>query len=295
MLNIKNINTYFGKKKIIKDVSFKIEPGEIVGLVGSNGAGKTTIMKTILGLTKFTGEITFKDIPITENSHSGLQKVGALIEHPAVYPFFSGYENIRLYCDEEVEIIKLVEKLGMSSYIYDNVKNYSLGMKQKLGIAMALINNPDLVILDEPMNGLDIESTILIRNIIKDYSTNGKAFLISSHILSELQKIMTNIILIEHGHIILNKPVDEFIDNSHVKLITSDIKRTIDIFKAKGINFLLRDNYFVISTDDVILAQRILIGEEVYIIDLEKNDVNFEDKIIELISTKKGNEHGQLY
>ena len=75
MLNIKNINTYFGKKKIIKDVSFKIEPGEIVGLVGSNGAGKTTIMKTILGLTKFTGEITFKDIPITENSHSGLQKV----------------------------------------------------------------------------------------------------------------------------------------------------------------------------------------------------------------------------
>lgn len=294
MLSVKNINTYFGKNKIIKDVSFKINPGEIVGLVGSNGAGKTTIMKTILGLTKFTGEIIFNDALITENKHGILQNVGALIEHPAVYPFLSGYENIQLYCETEDEIVEMVGLLNMGGYIHANVKNYSLGMKQKLGIAMALVNNPKLVILDEPMNGLDLESTILIRNIIKNYSARGTSFLISSHILSELQKIMTNIILIEHGCVILDKSIDEFIDNTKLKMVTSDIKKTIDIFNENNINFELKESYLVISTNDVVLTQKMLVSEDVYILDLENNSINFEDKIIELISSEKRYENDQL-
>lgn len=287
MLNVKNVNTYFGKNKIINNVSFKINPGEIVGLVGSNGAGKTTIMKTILGLTKFTGEISFNNVLITENKHSILKNVGALIEHPAVYPFFSGYENMKLYCDNDDEIVELVNLLKMDSYIQNNVKNYSLGMKQKLGIAMALVNNPELVILDEPMNGLDLESTILIRNIIKDYASRGTSFLISSHILSELQKIMTNIILIDNGRLILDKPVNEFIDSSKFKMITNDIDKTISILKNNNIAFTPKDNYLVINAEDIFLTQKVLFSKKLYILNLDNNIINFEDKIMELISSEK--------
>lgn len=287
MLNVKNVNTYFGKNKIINNVSFKINPGEIVGLVGSNGAGKTTIMKTILGLTKFTGEISFNNVLITENKHSILKNVGALIEHPAVYPFFSGYENMKLYCDNDEEIVELVNLLKMDSYIQNNVKNYSLGMKQKLGIAMALVNNPELVILDEPMNGLDLESTILIRNIIKDYASRGTSFLISSHILSELQKIMTNIILIDNGRLILDKPVNEFIDSSKFKMITNDIDKTISILKNNNIAFTPKDNYLVINAEDIFLTQKVLFSKKLYILNLDNNIINFEDKIMELISSEK--------
>lgn len=287
MFNVKNINTYFGKDKIINNVSFKINSGEIVGSVGSNGAGKTTIMKTILGLTKFTGEIIFNDALITENKHGILKNVGALIEYPAVYPFFSGYENMKLYCDNDEEIVELVDLLKMDSYIQNNVKNYSLGMKQKLGIAMALVNNPELVILDEPMNGLDLESTILIRNIIKDYASRGTSFLISSHILSELQKIMTNIILIDHGRVILDKPVNEFIDGGKFKMSTNDIDKTVSILKKNNITFSAKDDYLVINSDDIFLTQKILLSENLYILNLDNNFIDFEDKIIELISSEK--------
>ena len=219
MLNVQNLNIYYGRKQVIKDATFQIQPGEIVGLIGPNGAGKTTIMKTLLGLTKFTGKITFNDQPITANSHQALQRVGALIENPAVYPFLSGRENLELYSRDTTDMEQLINRLGMDTYIDEPAKAYSIGMKQKLGIALALLNNPQLVILDEPMNGLDIEATILIRQIIHEYAAQGTAFLISSHVLSELQKVMTSVIILNHHEIVMNVPIDQFIHSCLVEKI----------------------------------------------------------------------------
>lgn len=186
MLSVSHLNVYYGRKQAINDVSFTIKSGEIVGLIGPNGAGKTTIMKTLLGLTKFTGIVSFNQQRITASSHQALQEVGALIENPAVYPFLSGRANLALYSRDHSDLDQLIEKLGMTAYIDRLAKAYSIGMKQKLGIALALLNHPQLVILDEPMNGLDIEATILIRKIIAEYAAQGTAFIISSHVLSEL-------------------------------------------------------------------------------------------------------------
>ena len=138
MLKVNHVNIYYGRKKAVSDVSFAIHPGEIVGLIGPNGAGKTTIMKTLLGLTKFNGEISFNDQTISENNHKALGSVGALIEQPAIYPFLSGLQNLQLYSRDQNELNNLVKRLGMSSYIKQKSKGYSVGMKQKLGIALAL-------------------------------------------------------------------------------------------------------------------------------------------------------------
>lgn len=186
MLLIKNVNTYIKGQKIIKNINSSISPGNIVGLIGPNGAGKTTIMKTILGLTKFDGNISMNQHSITENNHYALSDVGALIEHPAIYPFLTGSQNLELYSHDNGDTKQIVSLLKMNDYINKKSKHYSLGMKQKLGIAIALLNKPKLVILDEPMNGLDVESTIIVRNIIQQYASTGTTFLISSHILSEL-------------------------------------------------------------------------------------------------------------
>lgn len=184
MLSVKNIDVSFGRKNVLKNVSFDVKPGEIVGLIGPNGAGKSTTMKTILGLLKFKGFVLLNGEKVNINDHAALKKVGALVESPAIYPFLTGKENLKLYSKDNTDMWHVISLLGMNSYIDQKSKNYSVGMKQKLGIAIALLNKPDLVILDEPMNGLDIESTIVVRKIIKEYAQNGTAFLISSHILA---------------------------------------------------------------------------------------------------------------
>ncbi len=184
MLKVDDLNVFVGKKKIIHDSAFRVNKGQIVGLIGPNGAGKTTIMKAILGLMKFTGSITFDGEDISETNHNALKQIGALIEHPAIYPFMTGYQNLKLYSTDETDLKQLISILQMDDFISLKSKDYSLGMKQKLGIALSLLNRPKLIILDEPMNGLDIESTILVRNTIKNYAQQGSSFLISSHILS---------------------------------------------------------------------------------------------------------------
>lgn len=176
MLRLRNVNTFIKHKQIINQATFDLEAGDIVGLVGPNGAGKTTIMKTILGLTKFTGNVLVDQVPVTETNHAALTNVGALIEHPAIYPFLTGRQNLNLYSRDPQDLETLVKTLKMTAYIDTSAKGYSLGMKQKLGIAIGVLNHPKLVILDEPMNGLDVETTIGVRRLIKQYAEQGTAF-----------------------------------------------------------------------------------------------------------------------
>jgi ABC-2 type transport system ATP-binding protein len=293
MLKVSNMDTFIGRKHIIKGVSFQVKPGAIVGLIGPNGAGKTTIMKTILGLTKFTGNIAVDDQVVTENNHAALSKVGALIEHPAIYPFLSGLENLKLYSQDEVDMQNVVHLLEMGEYIDAKSKDYSMGMKQKLGIAIALLNRPQLIILDEPMNGLDIEATILVRKIIKQYAAQGSSFLISSHVLGELQKVMTDAILITEGKIIVNKPISEFERLSHqqYQVLTENMDKTINVFQKNQIPIIKSDEYLQIDRRFLYQIQDLLYANHIRLLELSPRRMNFEQIVVSLLEKQRRQPH----
>lgn len=285
MLEVAGINVFIGHKKIIYDTSFQVKEGHVVGLIGPNGSGKTTIMKTILGLTHFQGDIRIDGEQISETDHQALARVGALIEHPAIYPFMTGYQNLKLYSKEAADLAEVVSLLQMEDYIHNKAKDYSLGMKQKLGIAISLLNNPKLVILDEPMNGLDLASTILVRNIIKKYAERGTSFLISSHILSELQKVMTDVILIADGKLIIDQPMSEFyqLSNQNFKLLTEDIGKTMDLFVKEGIAFSKSESYLILNKQDLYSSQDLLYAHQLYIKELTPIGDSFEEAVVSLL------------
>ena len=288
-LQLDNVSTFVGKTVLVKNATLEVKPGEIIGLIGPNGAGKTTIMKTILGLMKFKGKVVVNGQEVSENDHHALTKVGALIEHPAIYPFLTGMQNLTLYAHDQKDMANLISDLQMGSYVNNKAKGYSLGMKQKLGIAIALLNQPQIVILDEPMNGLDIESTIRVRKLIKRYSDQGTAFLISSHILSELQKVMTRVVLISGGQIILNKEIAEFEKISHQKyhLTTDNNKIAKKIFAAYQITFTANENYLIVSQKDIYKIQDLLFKEGVHLKEMLPLEANLEQIVVDILAEKR--------
>lgn len=288
LLTLKNVNVYYGRKKAVKDASFSISPGEIVGLVGPNGSGKTTIMKALLGIAKSDGQILLNQQPITLKHHHELQRVGALIEYPAVYPFLTGRENLALYARDIKKMDELVERLQMTSYINRKAKGYSVGMRQKLGIALALLDDPEFVILDEPMNGLDIEATILIRQIISDYAKHGTAFLISSHVLSELQKIMTKVIILNKGCIVLNASIDQIMQQpKRYRVQTSCLNKTIQLLRENDVKVQPQDNYCLVAREDVEKVQKILMKQNIWLTALIPDGVSFENIVVNILKKKR--------
>lgn len=206
LLKVQGLKKSFGHHQVLNGVDFTVQTGHIVGLVGPNGAGKSTIMKAVLGLIPVNGgRIQIAGEPVAITSHQALRNVGALIEYPGIYPFLTGMQHLELFAKKKnraEHIQRIVTGLGMASYINAKAKSYSLGMKQKLGIAQALVNRPRLVILDEPMNGLDPQAVKDLRDLIEAEAKNGTSFLISSHILSELEKLADDVLLLNGGRII---------------------------------------------------------------------------------------------
>ena len=289
MLSVQNVDVFINQKEIIHQVSFQVPAGAVIGLVGPNGAGKTTIMKTILGLTKFSGSIQIDNQEVTENNHQALQQVGALIEHPAIYPFLTGLQNLELYSQDHQDLQEVVSLVQMESYLNQRAKNYSLGMKQKLGIALALLNKPRLVILDEPMNGLDIEATITIRKIIKQYAQQGTAFLISSHVLSELQKVMTEIVLLNAGQVIMDKTVKEFTQEpqQQYQVLTDNQSQAQELLQKKQIKFSSSGPYLLISRADILSAQTVFYTHNLHLLELAPIKANFEELIVDLLQQQR--------
>jgi len=226
VLTVEHLTKRIGNKTILEDVSLNLNRGHIIGLVGANGAGKTSLMKVILGYSSYQ-EGTFR---IIENKNKK-SNVGALIENPGIYPFMSGYDNLKLLNETKNthDIDTIVSQLNMDDYIHNKAKTYSLGMKQKLGIAIAFLNQPQLIILDEPMNGLDPKAVRDVRELIVKKAKEGVTFLISSHILSELVKITNSILIINKGKLItetteeeLNQYEDNDLENVLLNIIDKE-------------------------------------------------------------------------
>lgn len=209
VLRCENLNKKFGKKSILKNVSFSIQEGDILGFIGPNGAGKTTTIKLILGLQNITeGKVYINGYDIEKQFTKAIEKVGAIVENPDLYMYLSGYENLKLLTNlyqgiDTKRIDEVVKMVKLENRIRDKVSKYSLGMRQRLGIAQAILHRPNLLILDEPTNGLDPEGIKEMRELLVDLAQKEKmAILISSHNLAELDNLCNRVCIIKNGEII---------------------------------------------------------------------------------------------
>lgn len=231
ILKCENLNKSFGKKKILKDVSFTIKKGDILGFIGPNGSGKTTTIKLILGLNNIdSGNVTINGFDIKKDFESAIKGVGAIVENPDMYMYLSGYENLKLvanmYNVSSSKIDEVVKLVKLEGRIKDKVSKYSLGMRQRLGIAQALINSPNLLILDEPTNGLDPEGIKELRDLLKNLAKKENiAVLISSHNLAELDSFCNKVCIIQNGTII---------ESNEVKKLKKEVSNSTYIFEVSN-------------------------------------------------------------
>lgn len=251
ILECKNLKKSFGKKKVIKDVSFSIEEGDILGFIGPNGAGKTTTIKLILGLQRIDeGTVTINSFDIEKDFVKAIERVGTIVENPDMYMYLSGRKNLELVrhlykniTKERIEeVIKIV---GLEKRIDDKVSKYSLGMRQRLGIAQAILHKPNLLILDEPTNGLDPEGIVDLRNLLKKLAKDEKmGILISSHNLMELESFCNKVCIIQSGEIIEQNNIKELkkkMSNSLYHFYVSSTDKLDKVFK--NINILDEYNF----------------------------------------------------
>lgn len=207
ILEVNDLTKLYKNGRGVKNVSFYVEEGDIVGLLGPNGSGKTTIMKVIMGLVHAdSGAVKVFGCDVEENIEVALADVGALIERPAIYEFLTARENLemtaRLYNGKitKERIDRVLEMVRMTQYANERCGRFSLGMKQRLGLALAVLSEPKLVVLDEPTIGLDIEGTVEIREIILAMAKEkGTSFLIASHLAPELEKLSNKVAIIHEG------------------------------------------------------------------------------------------------
>lgn len=240
ILEISNLRKSYNKKTVLDIDSLSIEEGSIYGLIGKNGAGKSTLMKIILGLVEKdsgTVQIFGKEVN-TKNQKDFNKHLGGLIENPSFYDHLTGYENLEIICQlkgiEKTEILKTLELVGLNNVRDKKAKEYSLGMKQRLGIAIALIGNPKLLILDEPINGLDPQGIEEMRNLFKKIVSNtSTSILISSHILDEIEKIATHIGIIKEGKLTYNGSLKQYrrLHPPFITLSTSDNQKVLELLE----------------------------------------------------------------
>lgn len=214
ILSLNKLNKKFGSVHAVNNLSFDIKKGNVYGILGPNGSGKSTTLGIILNVVnKTSGSFSWYDGNIS--THEALKKVGAIIERPNFYPYMTATQNLKLICkikgvsydkiDENLKVVNLYERRD------SKFKTYSLGMKQRLAIASALLNNPEILILDEPTNGLDPQGIHEIRKIIKDIANNGTTILLASHLLDEVEKVCSHVVVIREGIKLYSGRVDEMI------------------------------------------------------------------------------------
>src|SRR5690606_14035352 len=215
-LTITILTKKFGYLTAVKDLSFTINKGNVYGILGPNGSGKSTTLGIVLNVVnKTSGEFSWFDGHTT--THDALKKVGAIIERPNFYPYMSAYQNLKLLCKiKEVDFAKIDEKLelvGLLERKDSKFSTYSLGMKQRLAIASALLNEPEILILDEPTNGLDPQGMHQMRSLIKLIAGQGTTILLASHLLDEVEKVCRHVVVLRKGEKLYSGRVDEMISS----------------------------------------------------------------------------------
>ena len=249
VLECKNLNKKIGKKEILNNVSLEVKEGDILGFIGPNGAGKTTTIKLILGLQKInSGEVKINGYDIEKQFEKAIERVGTIVENPDLYLYMSGLENLkiiaRLYKNvDEKRIEEVIKLVGLENRIKDKVSKYSLGMRQRLGIAQAILHKPNLLILDEPTNGLDPEGIKQLRDLLtKLAKEENMGILISSHNLAELESFCNKISIIQNGKIIETSSLED------AKRVKGKIVYEIELDSTDGVDKIIENEINIIDS-----------------------------------------------
>jgi ABC-2 type transport system ATP-binding protein len=215
VIETRGLTKKFGERAAVNGVDLTVGPGVAFGFLGPNGAGKTTLIRTLLGLTQPTsGEISLLGLPQPGKRAEALARVGAIVEEPRFHPHLTGRENLTIVAAArdraaDARITDALERVGLTARANDRVKTYSLGMRQRLGIARCLIADPALLILDEPMNGLDPAGILEMRRLIRAFVDEGRTVFLSSHLLDEVEKTCDQVAIVDHGRVVLQGAVGE--------------------------------------------------------------------------------------
>ncbi len=215
VIEISNLTKLYKNNRGIRNISLTVEKGDILGLLGPNGSGKTTAMKAVLNLVHSIGDIKVFGMDLNDQFEEIMRRVGALIESPAIYKDMTAYQNIKMHAAMYPDITKehiehILDVVHLLPYKNDKAGRFSLGMKQRLGLAVAFVSNPELIILDEPVNGLDVEGVVEIREIIKRLNEEkGVTFLISSHMASEIEKTCNKVAVMYEGELIAKSSTED--------------------------------------------------------------------------------------
>ena len=284
ILECQNLCKRFGKKQILKNVSFEINEGDILAFIGPNGSGKTTTIKLILGLQNIdSGSVKINGYDVEKDFVKSIEKVGAIVENPDTYMYLSGWQNLKLVANlykgvTDDDLKNIVKTVGLENRIHDKVSKYSLGMRQRLGIARALINKPNLLVLDEPTNGLDPEGIKDLRILLKRLAKEGMGILISSHNLAELESFCNKVLIIDNGVILETSEVKKFKDNDNKYLFKVDNTKNI---KLDGM-YEVTKNTFCINGEKESIANIIktLVNEDVKIYEVTLTELTLEEAFL---------------
>ena len=297
VIKVENISKNFGTLKAVDNLSFEVEAGQVFGFLGQNGSGKSTTIRMLLSLIHpSSGSIELFGKSIQKNRASILEQVGAIIERPDLYPYLTATEHLQLFAKVRkqkvaaINIIKTLEQVGLSHRSQDKVQTFSLGMKQRLGIAIALVHNPSLIILDEPTNGLDPQGIADIRSLIQYLAKEeGKTVFVSSHLLSEIEQVANQILIIHQGKKMVEGVTKELLDPEKriVQIKTLDDVKALSIIVAGSFSqYLLsrKEGIFLkLPTTAIPMLNESLVQSGIAVLGIETKN-SLEDYFLQITS-----------
>jgi len=296
ILSIKNLNKRYGLVQAVKNVSLEIQRGNVYGILGPNGSGKSTTLGIVLNVVnKTSGEYSW--FGGSMQTHDALKKVGAIIERPNFYPYMTAKENLELVCKiKNIDYSKVREKLdlvGLTERMNSKFSTFSLGMKQRLAIASALLNDPEILILDEPTNGLDPQGIHQIRDIIKHIASQGTTILLASHLLDEVEKVCTHVLILRRGEVLYSGSVDAMSANQGFFELQSDdnLKLKQVIGNHPSVEKITEENtkllVYLKEPLDAIALNKYAFEHGIILCHLVKRKNSLEEQFLELTNSQK--------
>lgn len=300
ILEMRNITKHFGKRKVLDNVSLTVNEGEILGFLGPNGAGKTTAIKIMLGLLNAdSGEVIINGYSIKNDFEKALARVGGIIESPDMYNYMTGYENLmlcaRMHGLGKERVLEVAEQVKLAGRLNDKVKKYSLGMRQRLGVAQAIINKPNLLVLDEPTNGLDPVGIKELRDMLRDFARSGAAVFVSSHLLAEMELMCDTLCIIEKGVVIAQKSLREFItatdkeDRLNYTLSVGDLDKAVALLNANGFEVTVSDSliHAQVTKEKAAVMAKLLSLNDVDLYSMTAEQKRLEDAFLQVTHGSK--------
>ncbi len=296
VLTIRNLSKRYGAIQAVNDVSFEVEAKSVFGILGPNGSGKTTTLGIVLDVVRRdAGMYTWFGSPTHTNEIK--RKVGAILETPNFYPYLSGYRNLKIVADIKGvsydKIMPILDKVSLLGRKDSNFKDYSLGMKQRLAIASALLGDPDVLVLDEPTNGLDPEGIREIRDLIRQIASEGKTIILASHLLDEVEKVCTHVGILKSGNLLTYGNVNEILsEDLTVELSSDDVDvLTATLESIRGLKIIERqkNNLLAKVTDEALTASMInkmLHDQGVSLNHLVIKKKSLEDQFLEIVKKR---------